>query len=51
MYENLEIQQCKNKDKSSVRPIDQQVIRTYGRVEVHLHTFLTSALDGDQWSA
>jgi len=26
-------------------------MKTYGRVEAQLHSFLTSALDGSQWSA
>jgi len=25
-------------------------IKTYGRVEVQLHVFITSALDRDEWS-
>jgi hypothetical protein len=31
--------------------IKQNVIKTYGGVDEYLHTFLTSALDGSEWSA
>jgi hypothetical protein len=30
--------------------INQYAMRTYSGVEVELHTFLTSALDGSEWS-
>jgi hypothetical protein len=26
-------------------------MKTYGEVEAHLHAFLISAADGDEWSA
>jgi hypothetical protein len=26
-------------------------MKTYGRVDVYIHVFLTSVLDGDKWSA
>jgi hypothetical protein len=39
------------KEKLSVSLTKHSAIRTYGGVEVWLHTFLTSALDGGEWSA
>jgi hypothetical protein len=27
----------------------QHAMKTYGGVEVHLHAFLTSTLEGDEW--
>lgn len=31
--------------------LKHDVIKTYGRVELKLHAFITSAPDGDKWSA
>jgi len=31
--------------------IKRHAIEMYGGVEVHLHAFLTAALDGGEWSA
>jgi hypothetical protein len=37
--------------KFSLRLIKYHGIKTYGGVDVWLHSFLTSALDGGEWSA
>jgi hypothetical protein len=37
-----------NKDKGTTVPV-QHAMKTYGGVEVHLHAFLTSTLEGDEW--
>jgi hypothetical protein len=39
------------KAKLSLCLTKHHAMKTYGRVEVWLHTFLASALDGDEWSA
>jgi hypothetical protein len=38
-------QRCRNK-----KLLPKEVMLKYSRVEAELHTFLTSALDGDEWS-
>jgi hypothetical protein len=39
------------KVKLSLHVTKHHAIKTYGGVEVQLHAFLISALDGDDWSA
>jgi hypothetical protein len=36
--------------KLSLCLMKHQVMKTYGGVDVYLHTFLTLALDGSEWS-